>query len=246
MKPQEGPITSAVAVTAAPTTPSRAYWLEPAGFVRTAQESETTQAATLTLLNQWSHLNSPGQGPPSNEIKTMRIDSFPFEMSLLGRLDYPALFRWRAEEHAPMTSAVLFALNANMATVLDPLNGILQVSRQQLPKHVVGNAMIFWQPLPGIFPPFHGEGTAHSSHILQQLLDQQGFGNKNEEDTIEQRTEKGIRDLQQFYGFESTGIFTKEVHLVLGKEVLGRQVPSLMLPPSLPISPAHSNASDPP
>ena len=211
MKPEGVAVDTTVAsVTTAPTEPSRDYRLGPAGLVRAAQESRTAPAAMLTLLNQWS---APG---------TMRIDSFPFELSLLERLDYPAVITWRTEEHAPLTSAVLFALNADTATILDPLSGVLHVKREVLSERVVGEAKIFWQPVPGLFPPFQSEDKMNSLETLQQLLDQLGFG--------------GIKELQQFYGFEPTGIFTKEVHLVLGKEMHGQQVPSLMLAPLGPVT----------
>jgi hypothetical protein len=157
-------------------------------------------------------------------------------LSLLERLDYPTVITWRAEKHAPLTSAVLFALNADTATILDPLRGVLHVKREALSERVLGDVKILWQPLPGLFPPFQGDNKTNSLETLQQLLGQLGFGNKNEDGAIEQRAEEGIRELQRFYGFEPTGIFTKEVHLVLGKEMHGQQVPSLMLAPVGPIT----------
>ncbi|HIC04316.1 MAG TPA: peptidoglycan-binding protein [Nitrospirales bacterium] len=240
MKPEERPVdTSVIPVTTAPTDitvptePSGDYWVGPAGFVQTSQESQTAQAAMVTLLNQWSRLNQFNPEKRSNGPGALQMDSFPFELPLLERLDYPAVITWQAEELAPLTSAVLFALNADTATILDPLSGVLDVKRERLSERVTGDAKIFWRPLPGLFPPFQGKDMTKSLRTLQQLLGQLGFGNKNEEGTLEQRAEEGIRELQQFYGFKPTGVFTKEVHLVLGKEMHGQQVPSLMLSPLL-------------
>ena len=243
LKPEEAPVDIAVPVATASTETSKGYWLGPAGLVRTAQESRTAQAAMLTLLNQWGGLDQRNQEVSSNHAKTMRIDSFPFELALLERLDYPSVITWRGKEQAPLTTAVLFALNADTATILDPLHGVLHVKREQLSGRVVGDVKIVWQPLPGVFPPFQGEDTTNSLETLQQHLGRLGFSNTSEDGAIEQRTEAGIRELQQFYGFEPTGVFTKEVHLVLGKEMHGQQVPSLMLPPSLLPNAANSDPS---
>jgi hypothetical protein len=238
LKPKEMPLDTTVVSVAtvptdiAPSTPetSKDYWFGPAGLVRTAEQSQTAQAAMVTLFNQWNRLRQPNLEMTSNRPESMQIDSFPFELSLLERLDYPGVMIWRASEHAPLTSAVLFAMNADTATILDPLHGVLHVKRKSLVERVVGGVKIFWKPLSGLSPSFPGEDKTTSLTTLQQHLGQLEFGNTNEDATVEEGVEAGVRALQQFYGFKPTGIFTKEVHLVLGKEIHGQEVPSLMLP----------------
>ncbi len=241
LKPEEMLVdTTVVSVATVPTDitasipqTSKDYCLGPAGLVRTAEHLQTVQAAMVTLLNQWSRLRQLNLEITSNQPETMQLDSFSFELSLLERLDYPGVIIWQASEHAPLTSAVLFALNADTATILDPLHGVVHVKRKSLVERVVGGTKIFWQPLSGLSPSFPGEDKTASLSTLQRYLGQLGFGNTNEDVALEQRVEAGVRALQQFYGFKPTGIFSKEIHLVLGKEIHGQEVPSLMLPASL-------------
>ncbi len=221
----------------------RVFWIDGAGLIRTTQPARTADVAMLTLLNQWSPPNSVSADQLSD---AMRVDIFPLELSVLERLDYPSLITWRSTEGAALTSAVLYSLNAETATILDPLTGVRRVTRDSLPALVGSQAQVLWEPLPGLFPPFDNTAGEQSEIAIRRLLRQAGFSKEDETDESVQNIADGIQSLQQFYGFEPTGVFSKEVHLVLSKEVHGERVPSLMLPLSLSSSTGKASLPDVP
>lgn len=207
--------------------------LGPVGFIRTTEKSKTAQAARLTLLNQWNFLNQTRTPILLKDFREMTINLSSFNMSLLDRLDYPALITWRAKEKSTITTAVLFSLNVNAAIILDPLYGVQQIPRNQLPKHILGDTTILWRPFLSLPPNQQNDDSAQLHQTILKFLEQARFVDPKDIGQERTRVTHGIQKLQKFYGLEPTGSFTTEVHLILAKELRGEQVPSLLLPATL-------------
>jgi general secretion pathway protein A len=200
---------------------------------------EVRLAATVSLLNRWGRFQSVpfdrlvGRDPGSLVREAgLQSAALPLDLGLLERLDYPCLLEWKDAPESARHAVVLVGLGPTEATILDPLAGRRVVGREELAKHVVGEALIFWKTLPGIKIPLKIKKEKDPSVMeVQRLLKKEGLYAGNANGFYNPATRAAIALLQSKARLKETGDFGVQSYMTLSKRVLGATVPSLKAEP---------------
>ena len=224
----------------APDLPAGGFSADPSATV--ARLKNARMAATLSLLQAWGFFRSASAEKlagrdPARLIREsgLRAARLPVEWDLLEKLDYPCLLDWKETPEDFRHTVALVGLGATEAVILDPLIGRRVVSREDLPQHVDGEALILWKGLPGIKVPLRaGKGKQSVVTALQQVLKKHGLLGEAVTGVYDSPTRAAVVRLQSEYGLKATGVFGVRSYMVLSKRVLGAKAPSVKARPSAP------------
>ncbi|TAL12501.1 MAG: hypothetical protein EPO02_01695 [Nitrospirae bacterium] len=224
-----------------PGPPERARAADPAAAV--AQLKNARLTATLALLQRWGFFRSAtaeklAGRDPARLIKQSGLKSarLPVDWALLERLDYPCLLDWKETPDDFRHAVALLELSPTEAVIFDPLMGRRVVSREDLPGHIDGEAIILWKGLPGIRVPLRArKGTDPAVAALQQALKKQGLLGAAVPGVYDSSTRAAVVRLQSEHGLKATGVFGVRSYMVLSKRVLGAKAPSVKAGPGAPV-----------